>query len=301
MINFESLIGLLPRSPDYRGQWAPVYLEPMMASGERLTIAVAAKGENSECQVRPAIRTHVLEAMFGDKAAGLSKMILLACSSLQRHLQIHGNFDTWLPPISGLRVGVVRETVSSDIIGLLRQAIAMTASLAAMDLDVEEDELEQAVLPIPDAGSRQDPWPSLFEASVIQRNARLSGYFNTHFHVSERARPAKIFYLSERVAINTGKLMPGSTLSTMLEKNKARLLDLLTVRDRDDRMIPRSHYELVVLRPELDDPRYSSRQIDSLRRSVEALEEAGERHSLQVHTVESAEQAADRLFLAEAA
>lgn len=43
----------------------------------------------------------------------------------------------------------------------------------------------------------------------------------------------------------------------------------------------------MVFRPEFDDPTYSE-QIDSLRRSIEALEEAGDKHDLRVQTVESA-------------
>jgi len=242
--------------------------------------------------------------MFGLKSAGVGKMIALACSSLQVHLQDSGRFEGWVPPVSGMRLGGVRETVSSDILGLLRQAVALTASLAAMDLEADDEELDEtpeAEATLGDTVSKRDPWPKQFESAVLGKNPRLSGYFNETFHASENARPFKIFYLSERVALNTGKLIPGSSLSSMLEKNKARLLDLLTVRDRDNRMIPRAHYELVVLRPGFNEPIYSERQIDSLKRSIEALEEAGDKHSLRVLTVESAEQAAERLFAAEAA
>lgn len=269
-----------------------------MASDEVLTIGVAARGADNACRVRPAIRPYVLEAMFGVQSPGVSKLIEVACISLQNHLQKHGRFDGWIPPASGISLGKVRSTYSSDIVGLLRQAVALTASLAAMDMELDEnnpDEEEDSV------GSRQDPWPKLFEGAVISRNPRLQGYFNVSFKVSENARPSKIFYLSERVALNTGKLIPGSRLSAMLERSKARLLDLLTVRDRDDRLVPRTHYELVVYRPDFDDPTYSERQIDSLKRSIEALEESGDKHCLRVHAVVSAEQAAERIFRAESA
>ncbi|MNF32194.1 hypothetical protein D3C85_393560 [compost metagenome] len=270
-----------------------------MASGERLTIAVAAIGINGECRVSPAIRRHVLDAMFGQQAAGLAKMIELVCNSLQSHLQYKGNFQQWTPPMSGVSLGRVRDTASSDLLGLLRQAVSMTASLAALDFSDNEDEgLDDTDAGV---GSKQDPWPKLFESAVIHRNSHLAGYFNKAFEVSETARPAKIFYLSERAAINTGKLIPGSALSGMFERNKARLLDLLVVRDRDDKLFPRAHFELVVFRPAFDDPTYSERQIDSLKRSIEALDEAGDKHDLRVQTVQSPEEAADRLFLADAA
>ncbi|PHX41348.1 hypothetical protein AO354_46960 [Pseudomonas syringae pv. syringae] len=278
MINFEALLKAVPAAPSFQGSWASVYLEPMMASGERLTVAVAAIGVNGECRVSPAIRPHVIEAMFGAQAAGMAKMIGLICSSLQHHLQHRSSFDGWISPMSGVSLGRVRETSSIDLVGLLRQAVSMTASLAALDFSDSENDLE-----------------------IVDRDARLSGYFNRTFEVSEKARPAKIFYLSERAAINTGKLIPGSALSGMFERNKARLLDLLVVRDRDDKLFPRAHFELVVFRPAFDDPTYSERQIDSLRRSIEALEEAGDKHELRVQAVQSPDEAADRLLQSEAA
>lgn len=301
MINFEALLKAVPAAPSFKGSWASVYLEPMMASGERLTVAVAAIGENGECRVSPAIRPHVIDAMFGAQAVGMAKMIGLICSSLQHHLQYRSSFDGWISPMSGVSIGRVRETSSADLVGLLRQAVSMTASLAALDFSDAESEIDEVNGIDVGSGSNRDPWPKLFESAVVQRDARLSGYFNRTFEVSEKARPAKIFYLSERAAINTGKLIPGAALSGMFERNKARLLDLLVVRDRDDKLFPRAHFELVVFRPAFDDPTYSERQIDSLRRSIEALEEAGDKHELRVQAVQSPEEAADRLLQSEAA
>ena len=301
MINFEALLKAVPAAPSFQGSWASVYLEPMMASGERLTVAVAAIGKNGECRVSPAIRPHVIDAMFGAQAAGMAKMIGLICSSLQHHLQYRSSFDGWISPMSGVSLGRVRETSSADLVGLLRQAVSMTASLAALDFSDAESEIDEVEGVDVGSGSNRDPWPKLFESAVVQRDARLSGYFNRTFEVSEKARPAKIFYLSERAAINTGKLIPGAALSGMFERNKARLLDLLVVRDRDDKLFPRAHFELVVFRPAFDDPTYSERQIDSLRRSIEALEEAGDKHELRVQAVQSPEEATDRLLQSEAA
>lgn len=98
-----------------------------MASGERLTIAVAAIGENGECRVSPAIRPHVLDVMFGLQSAGMASRGSVL-QRLQRHLQFEGGFEGGSPPMSGMQLGAVRKTVSSDVLGLLRQAVAMTAS-----------------------------------------------------------------------------------------------------------------------------------------------------------------------------
>lgn len=295
MLNLKDLASSLPPYPSYRGRWTSVYLEPMMASGERFTVAVAAYGHDGKFCVHPAMRPHVIDAMFGEKAEAFNNLIGLACSSLCHHLSVNGSFDDWVPPTSGFAMGRVRETASYDLTGLLRQAVCMTASLAALDLDVGlESEAEMTA-------ETQDRWAKQFRDAVLARQPRLSGYFHQNFHLSEEARPARIFYLSNQVAINTGRLEPGSTLPQLLQRNKAGLLDLLSIKDNNNSLININHFELIVFRPKLNNPLYSKKQIDLLSQAVETLEIIGKEHDLVVATVESADQAAERLFQAEAA
>jgi|SRR3990167_2818742 len=296
MIKLDDLLNSIPPTPTFKGEWASVYFEPMMGSEEQLTIVVAAIGKDGSCRVAPAIRPHVADVMFGAQATAFRNIVNLVSESLEQHLRKSISFYNWIPPVSGVKLSKVRDTSSSDLTGLLRQAVSLTASLAALNLESLEDEEvgdESA------EGSRADQWPKLFSQAVIEQHPNFQQFFFRKFEVSETARPAKIFYLSNKVAINTGKLIPGITLSGMLERNKARLLDLLVVRDRESSLFPRTTYELVVFRPSYDDPTYSERQIDSLKRSLLTLEEAGDKHALRVHTVRTATEAAERIFLAE--
>lgn len=295
MLDIKNLTSSLPSYPAYRGQWTSLYLEPMMASGERFTVAVAARGSDGAFKVHPAMRPHVIDAMFGAKSEAFNKLIELACSSLSHHLSCHGTFDGWAMPITGLTMGRIRDTVSSDLTGLLKQAVCMTASLAALDFDIEKDN-SRALQP-----DTVDRWPTQFKDAVLARNPKLSGYFNKSFSISELARPAKIFYLSDQVAINTGRLEPGSRLQQLLNHNKAGLIDLASIQGAPNSLIAVKHLELVVFRPSLSSPLYSNSQIDFLREALHALSLLGKQHELIVTEVETAEQAADRLFTAEAA
>ena len=291
MINFDSLLGSLPPPPSYAGQWAPIYLEPMMGSGERLTIAVAAIGVSGEIEVRQAIRPHVLESMFGPQNAGFSKLIGVVISSLNAHVRTSGGFAGWKPPMSGVTLGPPRETRSSSIAGLLRQAVSMTASLAALDLnDIGETEPGELII-----NATDDRWPKQFQAEAVRRDARLERFFNQKFSISEPSKPLSFFFLSEKVAMNTGRLIPGRGLSSYLEHNKARILDLRVAREKQH-LLERSHFELVVFRPSFDDPTYSLKQIDSLKRSLYTLEEACDEHRVRVTEVQSAAEAAERLL-----
>lgn len=295
MLNTNDLISSLPPYPAYRGKWASLYLEPMMASGERLTVAIAACGDDGDFKVYPAMRRHVIDAMFGGKSEAFNKLIEIACASLSHHLSTYRDFEGWAAPTSGLTMGRVRETVSSDLAGLLRQAVCMTASLAALDFDSDQNSSSERQI------ETVDRWSTQFKDAVLARQPKLSGYFNQNHPVSDRARPIRMFYLSEQVAINTGRLEPGSHLPRFLLQNKAGLIDLASVRNNPGRLLARKHFELIVFRPKLDDPLYSTKQIDSLSEAMLTLELLGKEHGLIVATVESADQAANRLFLAEEA
>lgn len=291
MIDFTSLRGSMPALPPYSGLWAPVYLEPMMGSGERLTIAVAAIGEDGQADVRQAIRPHVLEAMFGEQNAKISKLVGLIVASLRAHAVSERSFSGWKPPISGVALGSPRATRSADISGLLRQAVAMTASLAALDLD-DSGESDSGVVITPS----DDRWPKQFQAEALRRDSRLEPFFMRKLTISEPSKPLNIFFLSESLALNTGRLIPGPGLSAYLEHNKARMLDLRIAKEKQN-LFARNNFELVVFRPSFDDPTYSLKQIDSLKRSIATLEAACDESRIRVTQVQSAAEAAERLLL----
>ncbi|EIK1776658.1 hypothetical protein LJW64_002334, partial [Salmonella enterica] len=114
--------------------------------------------------------------------------------------------------------------------------------------------------------------------------------------VDGQARAAKIFYLSSKIAINTDRLIP-TNLSTHLDRNKARILDLLSVKDHD--IFERNVFEFIVYRPQSDDPTYSKPQFIKLNEALHTLEEVGDKHSIRVISVTTVQQAALRLIKAE--
>lgn len=289
MIDFNNLASKLPSRFTYSGVWASVYLEPMIASGERLTVAVAALADEGSVEVRAAIRPHVLEAMFGAKALAFSGLIETIAHDLELHLRESKTFKGWVPPFSGVTVSEAHRSVSQDMAGLLRQAVAMTASLAALDVNATEEESPGRILVPAD-----DRWPKQFEMEAVSRDSRLERFFNQKFSISEPSKPLSFFFLSENVAMNTGRLIPGRGLSSYLEHNKARILDLRVAREKQH-LFERNHFELVVFRPSFDDPTYSLKQIDSLKRSLYTLEEACDEHRVRVTQVQSAAEAAERL------
>ncbi|MCW0353985.1 hypothetical protein IAQ00_09865 [Pantoea ananatis] len=289
MVNYDELLKSIPSLPKYKATWAPVYFEPMMGSGEKFTVIIAACSDDGSVRVCSAIRPHVVKAMYGNKHNQFNSIIDFLIESLENHLRTHKSFSGWVPPLVSARLGNVSTAQSSDMTGVLRQAIQLTASLSSLDFFSSEDEND-------DKYSSENTWSSQLRARIIDEQPSFEQYFHREFKVDGQARAAKIFYLSKNIAINTDRLIP-TNLSNHLDRNKARILDLLSVKDHD--LFERNAFEFLVYRPQEDDPTYSKPQFVKLNEALHALEEVGDKHSIRVVPVTTVQQAAIRLIKAE--
>lgn len=289
MFTNTKLLLKIPEFPNYRAIWAPIYFEPIMGSGERLTVAIVAIAENGEFKIKQSIRQHVVKAMYGNKSDQFNSLIELIIYNLTSHLNNLRKLSDWHAPMQGVTLGKIKQTSSTDMIGVLRQAVMLTASLSSLDFYSNDDENEQY--------SSDDTWSKLVKDAVVNNHPKLNSYFNRQFKVVSEARAAKIFFLSDRSAINTERLRP-SNISTDLDRNKARLLDLFAVKDHDD-LFNRSNHELIVCRPVEDDPTFSKKQMKSLNNALLSLEEVGDKHSIIVTPVTTPQQAYKRIVRSE--
>lgn len=289
MLNYKELFTSAQRAPNFTANWAPVYLEPMMGSGEKFTVIIAAYSEDGSVRVCNAIRPHVVKAMYGNKSNNFNSIIELIIQSLESHLKKYNNFSGWVSPIVAARLGEVSHAQSSDMTGVLRQAVQLTASLSSLDFFSSEDENDERY-------SSENTWASQFKAKVISDKPSFEQYFNKEFKVDGQARAAKIFYLSTNIAINTDRLIP-TNLANHLDRNKARILDLLSVKDHD--IFTRDTFEFLVYRPQDDDPTYGKPQFVKLNEALHTLQEIGDKHSIRVVPVTTVQQAAARLIKAE--
>lgn len=287
MLNLDLLLKSAPQMPSITGKWASVYLEPMLGSGERFTIIVAAISTSGEVLVRPAIRKEVIEVMYGFKSTAVQTMIDVVCDSLKSHLDKNKNFDGWIPPVTGVTIGNQRIAASASSTGILRQAISLSSSLSSLTLDEE-------TLPAQKRKKERDRWATQLMQTVLHIDPKREIYFNKGFTFSDGHRPAKIFYLSDYAAINTGKLLPAN-LNQLVIENKAKISDLSMVKKHYD-FFPRVNHELLVFRPPDDDPRYSDKNIASIHSAYLALKDLAETYGVNISPVYSVEQASKKIL-----
>ena len=81
-----------PQLPDYEATWRAIYMEPMMGSGERISVGVIAFDVGGRCGAIKTLNSSRLLALFGNQASGMASMIDSVIDSALRHAAA-GNLD----------------------------------------------------------------------------------------------------------------------------------------------------------------------------------------------------------------
>ena len=74
-----------PQIPNFKGEWRAIQLEPIIGSGERITVAISVLGQNGEHKAIQAIRPELLECLYGNKSKEMMKLIQLIIESVSNH------------------------------------------------------------------------------------------------------------------------------------------------------------------------------------------------------------------------
>lgn len=302
MQSFPSLeaLGFAPRRCNHYASWTPIYLEPMVGSGERLCIGVVVADQESVwvCAV-PSLER--LTCVYGQEASAFLLASQLAIESVQKRVQKNGlqSLLEWRSPVEGLVLGSPQVGAGENLKDVARTALMQCASLAAR-VSEEEETVESSTR----ADSSMGRLESLVKNSVTDKRPELAKYFAATFHVSQNARATRIGFSGTKLVANFGLLLPGR-LSPLVTSAKARLWDLEQLKSRGlSQLVPDRNireFELLLHRPRNDDPQYSERQINSLEAACLELEEAADKAEIRCRSLYSSEEIANFVLEKEAA
>jgi len=108
-----------PDLPPLSGQWTPVYMEPVIGSGERITVFIKVSTEE-DLLIKRVISTEKLIAMYGKEAWKLNNIIKMIEDDLLNSRPFS---------LGGFFFGETREARGHNIEGIARQGLQTTASL----------------------------------------------------------------------------------------------------------------------------------------------------------------------------
>lgn len=290
-----------PPLPAKRAQGAALFLEPIMGSGERLCVAVAARDDDGGFQAVPVLRPDMAKCLLGKQADQLMGFVRLGVSSMEHHLAQGGQVADWTPPTSGLSIGPVTAGAVDHLPMMLRALVrnhACLASLADFDADTLSDDQDG------NQPSNEDPWPELVRQAVARQHPALAAYFQRKMRIVPDGAAVTFDYLGGRSAAQLGRLLPGRGLAQRVRAIKAKLWDLEALRDvaaKDLLHGQMQTYQVVLYRPHDDAPDYCERDIDAMHQSLTELELVGKAQDIDVRPVFTADSAAEHIITAEAA
>jgi hypothetical protein len=258
-----------------KANWAPIYIEPIVGSGERICTAVLA-GDDSGFIVVPVPSLDRLSSLYGTQAQALSFANDLALNAIRDWISTRGlaAIETWSSPVEGVILGALRRGAGESLEDVARTGLLQCASL--VEKLAEEDETSEASARTEVSTRRLE---KLVREAVVAARPELHKRFDQQFRVNERARPTRIGFTGNRLVANFGMLVPGQ-LAILVNNAKAKLWDLEQLRSGAlGGMFPQTgalSFELLLNRVPRDAPQYGERQMASVEEAGLELEaEAG--------------------------
>jgi len=139
MTNFFKIDTNFPALPTRSYSSAPIYFEPMLGSGERITVAGVVVNEQ-EVLVKRLISPEISEALYGKQGRNFINLIDHALLSINTQVIQSRSLNGLLAPISGIQIGHVATVYADDANHALAQIASLHASLCKLTALTSLDE-----------------------------------------------------------------------------------------------------------------------------------------------------------------
>lgn len=227
-----------PDLPSYQADWAAVYMEPIVQSGERLTIGVVAT-DGKEVAGQLAISEKAMECLYGEAAPGMRAMMDLA---LQRALEFarSGFSGTFSSGIHGVSISKRREGIGEDIDDIILQGVSLTSSLC--DLHADDAALN--------GYDRTSYWQRM-RVAMARVNPTLTKNFGRPVPVTIKGSNISLHcdYFSSKLAVNICGILPGARQSNLFDIASSRITRLEQLKRHDSLIGHDQHASLLLVTP----------------------------------------------------
>lgn len=291
-----------------QARWAPILLEPIVGSYERLVVGVAVVSGGG-FHVEAANALERLRCLYADNAERLIFAIQLSLEHLPGELARVGVAS--LPQLqtvtSNITVGEWREAegvslqrIGDDWLRALSSLHRDGADLASLALELAANDDESAL----SSRRTSDQLPALVFGYVEQHRMEMAQFFSQDIRRGVRRRPAArahevtIDFSGTRLTANFGTLR-ASQIGTSVGQIKRRLWDLKV--DRDRASSPGRSHEMILQVPRLDDPQFTGRQHDQIGSALQGLETQADQEELRLRPLRSVDEIGAFLLEREAA
>lgn len=280
-----------PILPEVKATWAPIYLEPIMQSGERITVGVAGISSTGEVEVIPTLNQTKLRCAFGESGLSLLDAATICLEEFSDYLKDFNSFEGWEAPLGGVSLGHARKAAGNSLREILSTATQLTASFSSLQLTND-------ALTATDALVKEDRWPKQIKDAVIKVAPDLDKHFNRNYNLVPGGPLTKYDFWGERYIANFGKV---NSPQSSLKDGRAKLWSLARLREVDPFSSRDNSYELILWRPQEDSPAYSEKTMRQINETILELTEEAKKEELRAMAFLGAEQASQHILQMEAA
>jgi len=283
----------------------PIYLEPQVSSGERITIAVVAVGEAS-FEVAKVANLAVLNCVYGDETEALVWAADLVYADLvERSRNGHSSaLKDWTPPCAGVSIGEKRVGMGASLSQVATDGLQMYSSLYGRTIS-------KNVMPvsaiIADEAVREPKsrLQSVLRERLNERQPGLLSNFNKSVKIADgNIEPRRFGYSGTHLTANFTVLVP-KALSARVNAAKSKLWDLGLYRQvmvhSGSNGSGRMEVELLAKTASASDVEYTAKELSKLNSEVAKLEDEAYRRQIRLRAYPTTEEIVDRIINSEAA
>lgn len=272
----------IPSTPSHIATILPVYFEPMLGSGERLTIAIGAISEDGKINdVQQVIRQDVLECMYGKQAKGIQNFIEIVVEDLRESIREGKSFSDWTPPLNGIFKGPERKEAADRWEDIFKHASLLHSSLSEYIQKTVDERIEK--------------WPLRIKRILEKEKPDLAKYINTKVQITQNGLPLQIGFIYNKYAANFGFLggLP-SQVSGSMSFIRSKLWELSQIKQGTLLFAP-DEIELI-LGESHSQQDLTSRQSKRIKDAVEEIEFEAKRVEIKITKVKDENEAVSRIL-----
>jgi len=266
-------------SPKDQAWWAPMLLEPIRGSGERIAVAIVGCNADGEREFLPLVNPKVAQACFRDQADHLRAVLSMTIESCKSALESGTALQAWQPPLDGIFLGAVQVVEAASLGELLHLAAPLSSFL------YQEPRSQLTNRPA------SVPWERQVKAQLLQVNQRFGQNFNVLLHLGDHYEPAAFSFLSPDFAANIVTLTP-NRLKKGMEDARAKLWTLSLLEDAPNYLFRPKIRELLTGMDAAEDDSKGSK----VREATEELNDEAQRRGIGVFPFSSPKDAAAHIL-----
>ncbi|KAA8731012.1 hypothetical protein F4V57_14260 [Acinetobacter qingfengensis] len=261
-----------PDAPTYKAQWKPVYFEPIVNSGERITILIVVKTGDNYAYYE-TLHESVIDNLYGSKSLPFKNLIKYIKSQIDKN---NGELNNC---IEGVHDGSWSNASSLDAAGIARQGLKRTASLGTLAMKelFNEEEKEQDVAEL--------NWGNKIKQEFLKTHPAYEKSFNHSVAVSKNVK-IKCGFHSARYAAKFNVC----TVKT-ISRVKTSLMDLQILEDHGQS----NKLDLILFVPNADGLLVTKKMRDKMNEHILLLKEQCKDSTIEIVSCASEKQGSDRL------